>query len=83
MARFVIFAVGLVLALAFSFVACSSDEIQSDIKIVPDMKKYLQENPGLKVQPLIKRVKVVGPSYAKILYSIGYRVAGEAFLFWI
>lgn len=77
MARFEIFAVGLVLAVAFSFAAC--DEIQSDIKVsvVPDMEKFLIENPGLKVQPLAKDVHINGPSqYTTLTYRLGRRIAG-------
>lgn len=80
MARVEIFAVGLILAVAFNFVACSSDEIQSDIQVsvVQDMDKYLNENPDLEVQPLIKETKENGPSqYMTIAYRLGYRIAGK------
>lgn len=83
MARLGIFAVGLFLAVAFNYVACSSDEIQSDIQVsvVPDMAKYMLENPGLKVEALVKDMKVNGPSqYATLTYRIGRRIAGK---FWI
>lgn len=78
MARFEIFAVGLVLAVAFNFVAC--DEMQSDIEVsvVPDMEKFLIENPGLKVQPLVKDVQVNGPTpYTTLTYRLGRRIAGK------
>lgn len=82
MARFEIFAVGLALAVAFNFVACSSDQIQTEIKVVENMDKYLEENPGLEVQPLIKEIKENGPSqYFAITYRLGYRIAGKSFEF--
>ena len=80
MAHLEIFAVALILGVAFNFVACSSDEIQSNIEVsvVPDMAKYLIENPGLKLQPMIKEVKTNGPSqYTTLTYRLGYRVAGK------
>lgn len=78
MARFEIFAVGLVLAVAFSFVACSSDEIQADIQVVENMEKYLEDNPGLEVQPLVKEVSENGASqYFAITYRLGYRTGGN------
>ena len=84
MARLEIFTVALTLTVAFNVVACLSNENQSNIKVsvVPSMAKYLIQNPGLKVQPLIKETKVNTPvQYATRIYSIGYRVSGKIFEF--
>lgn len=80
MARFETFAVGLVLAVAVNFVACSSDQIQTHIEVVENMEKYLEENPGLEVQPLVKEVEENGPlQYVAIKYTLGQRTTGKAF----
>lgn len=82
MARFVIFAVGLVLAVAFNFVACSGDPIQSNIEVVQSIEEYLEENPGLEVQPLVEEVNEKGPSqYYENTYKFGNRIDGEEFEF--
>lgn len=78
MARKEILVVSLILAIVVNSVACSSDEIQSDIKIVPHMAQFLIENPGLEVQQMIQSTKLSGVlPYAKIVYRIGYRIVGE------
>lgn len=75
MASLEILTVSLILAVALVSVACSSDEIQSDIQIVPDMDTFLMDNPDLKVQPLIKEIPGVSP-YTKITHRLGRRAAG-------
>lgn len=81
MARLDMFVVGLLLAIAFNFVACEQvDEILADVEVVSDMDKYLEENPGLEVQELVKEVKENGPSqYLTLTYRLGYRIAGKKF----
>lgn len=78
MARFEIVAVSLILAVTLNFMACSSDEIDSNIEIsiVPDMAKYMMENPGQKMQPLITDISGVAP-YNQKKYTLGARVAGK------
>lgn len=84
MARLEILAVGFILAVTLNLVTCSNNKIESkiEVSIVPDMDKYLIQNPGLKGQPLLKDTKVNGISpYVMISYTLGKRIAGKAFEF--
>lgn len=79
MARLEIFVVGLILAITLNFVACSS-ESKIEVSVVPDMAKYLKENPDIKVQPLIKHTNEALP-YGGIKYTLGKRIAGKVLEF--
>lgn len=80
MACLEILTVSLILAVAVNSVACSSDEIQSDIEvtIVPDITEFLTQNPGLEAQPLLNDTKLDDVSRsARIVYYLGYRTYGN------
>lgn len=77
MARQVIFVIGLVLAVAFNFVEGSLDQSNFAVNVVSDMDKFLNENPGVKAQPLIKQTRMAATPYAHLIYRIGGRVAGK------
>lgn len=80
MARQLIFVVGLVLAAAFNLAEGSIDALESNIKvtIVSDIDQFLNENPGLKAQPLIKQTQTAGAEqYVRLLYRIGSRISGK------
>lgn len=77
MVRLTILTICLILVVASNFVACSSDEIE--VSIVPDMTKYLMENPYVKMQPLAKHRNGASP-YGGIKYTLGKRVAGKALI---
>lgn len=79
MARCEVFVIGLVLAVAFNSVQCSNIESNIAVNVVPNLTKFLLENPGAKLQPLFKETKAVGPSqYIQTTYRFGQRSIGKA-----
>lgn len=71
--------IGVVLACAFSFVQCSSDDNgESRVKVISiaNMTDFLKKNPELKVHPLVSKIAATTP-VAKRQYSYGVRLSGK------
>lgn len=76
-----IIVVGLILAVTFHSVA--NAELGSDIRInvVESLAEFLNANPGVKLQPLMKEEKTDGPSpYIQLIHRAGGRISGDRFL---
>lgn len=82
MASLNIFVISLVLAVAFNFVQCSNDGIESNIEVltVSDISDYMLKHPEVKVQPLEEKILPSGASpYIQKQYTIGYRIQGKIY----
>lgn len=81
MVRTEIIVVGLILAVTFHSVECSNAELGSDIHVVESLAEFLNANPGVKLQPLMKEEKTDGPSpYIQLIHRAGGRISGDRFL---
>lgn len=78
MSRLNIFVFGIVLAVVFSFVQCSTSETESKIEIVEDINQFLLKNPDVKLQRMNEKILQSGPQqYISKRYSFGFRIRGK------
>lgn len=78
MVRFSVFAICLVLALAFNFVVCSEFGSDTEVNFVENLSEFLYENPEIELQPLVEEVSYDGSSSRiQRTYTFGRRISGE------
>lgn len=72
---------GLLAAVAFSSIECSSDELSNiQVNVVPSLSEYLKENPETEFTPLelVEEATMIDASpYMQRTYRIGQRVPGK------
>ncbi|XP_031628579.1 uncharacterized protein LOC116344251 [Contarinia nasturtii] len=83
MARLNIFAVCFVSLFLYNFAQCSNKALDSNVEVnfVQNLTDFLQQNPGIKLEPLEKIVKSNDPSTRiQIVHRIGNRIPGDRIL---